>query len=89
MSCALVVLTASEAKKGALLHWCCFYSSPRRQTPLKRSCRGDIKGSHLKKWTPRLLMPSINLPGSSPMGSSILLTEKKMELPAGCASRTA
>ena len=46
----------------------------------------SVTGAHLKKWTPRLLMPSINLPGSSPMGSSILLTEKKMELPAGVAT---
>ena len=47
-----------------------------------------VTGAHLKKWTPRLLMPSINLPGSSPMGSSILFTEKKMELPAGVQTGT-
>jgi hypothetical protein len=29
-----------------------------------------------------LLMPRMSLAGSNPMGSSILFTEKKMELPA-------
>jgi len=45
-------------------------------------CRYSF-GTGLKKWTPRLLTPRISLAGRSPIGSSILLTVKKMELPYG------
>ena len=54
-----------------LLRWLCI-----RRTSVKTHIRNESCAR-------TLLMPRISFAGSRPMGSSILFTAKKMELPAG------
>ena len=53
-----------------------------QQRPQQLQGSEGMRRTGRKKWTPRLLMPRISFAGSSPMGSSMRFTWKKMALPA-------
>lgn len=64
----------------------CAIPPPQTVRP-SRAAPAQLLLLHLKKCTPRLLMPSTSLAGSRPMGSSMRFTVKNVDEPYGSVRR--